>query len=258
MSSAASEQTGLEKTNPPDAAAIEGLDAAESVPLPVAKQPSTGWRALLYPPQFVVAAILLGVLLVFSQGIKFREKVPPSRPFSEFPLDVDSWRGVRQIMEKRFILELDFSDYIMADYRDPQDKAVNFYVAYYESQRKGESIHSPASCLPGGGWEFRQSGTVAIPSGSGETITVNRVIMQLGNARQVAYYWFPKANRVLTNAYQLKIYTFWDALTRQRTDGALVRLITAVYRGEDLPAAEARLQDFGRRILPVLDDYLPD
>jgi hypothetical protein len=26
---------------------------------------------------------------------------------------------------------------------------------------------------------------------------------------------------VLTNAWELKIYNFWDALTRQRTDGAL-------------------------------------
>ena len=50
----------------------------------------------------------------------------------------------------------------------------------------------------------------------------------------MVYYWFPQRGRILTNAYELKLYAFWDALTRQRTDGALVRLITPVYEGEKL------------------------
>jgi hypothetical protein len=40
----------------------------------------------------------------------------------------------------------------------------------------------------------------------------------------------------------LKIFAFWDSMTKQRTDGALVRLITPVYESENLEEAEARLQ----------------
>jgi hypothetical protein len=50
---------------------------------------------------------------------------------------------------------------------------------------------------------------------------------------------------------------FWDALTRQRTDGALVRLITLVYPGEDVAQAEQRLTAFTQAIVPVLNEYLP-
>ena len=57
--------------------------------------------------------------------------------------------------------------------------------------------------------------------------------------------------------YQIKIFNFWDAFTRQRTDGALVRVITAVYKNEDLDDAEERLQEFMGEIVPVLDEYLP-
>ena len=71
------------------------------------------------------------------------------------------------------------------------------------------------------------------------------------------YYWFPQRGRILTNAYQLKIFTFWDALTRQRTDGALVRLITPVYSDENLEDAEKWLQDFVRDVVPVLEEYIP-
>jgi EpsI family protein len=61
----------------------------------------------------------------------------------------------------------------------------------------------------------------------------------------------------LTNAYELKLFTFWDALTKQRTDGALVRVITPVYESEDVADAEKRLQNFTAAITPVLKDYIP-
>ncbi|MBW2641452.1 MAG: EpsI family protein [Deltaproteobacteria bacterium] len=68
---------------------------------------------------------------------------------------------------------------------------------------------------------------------------------------------FPIRGRILNNAYQLKIYNFWDALTQQRTDGALVRLITSVYEDETLDDAEKRLQSFVRDVALVLEEYIP-
>jgi len=219
-----------------------------------------GWRSFFSPPQFVVAVILLGLTLVLSQGVEFREKVPISKSFKQFPLDVGGWSGSRQFMERIIIDELDFSDYVTVDYKDKSGKLVNFYTAYYESQRKGESIHSPASCLPGGGWIFREAGSAKIPVAfkGQNSMPVNRAFIEKSDYRQLTYYWFPQRDRVLTNAYQLKLYNFWDALTRQRTDGALVRLITPVYPSEQLADAEKRLQSFTQAIVPVLDEFLPD
>ena len=81
--------------------------------------------------------------------------------------------------------------------------------------------------------------------------------VQLGRSKQISYYWFPQRGRILTNAFQLKIFTFWDALTRQRTDGALVRLITPVYSNEKIETAETRLKRFVRDIGPVLEEFIP-
>jgi EpsI family protein len=162
-------------------------------------------------------------------------------------------------MAQKFLDVLDLSEYVIMDYKNAAGKKINFYVAYYESQRKGESIHTPATCLPGGGWTFEQSGTVKITGVPGKhgTYEVNRAVMQFGNYRQITYYWFPARGRILNNAYQLKIYNFWDALTKQRTDGALVRLITRVYDDEKPSDAEKRLKNFVRDVAPVLDEYLP-
>jgi EpsI family protein len=82
------------------------------------------------------------------------------------------------------------------------------------------------------------------------TIRVKRAFMEKDGARQVAYYWFPSGGASSRTCTALKAYAFWDALTKQRTDGALVRLITPVYESERPEDAEARLQRFARRFVP--------
>jgi len=97
---------------------------------------------------------------------------------------------------------------------------------------------------------------IGVPGNNG-TYEINRAVMQSGRKRQITYYWFPVRGRILNNAYQLKIYNFWDAITQQRTDGALVRLITLVYEDEKLADAEKRLRNFVRDVSPVLEEYIP-
>lgn len=222
-------------------------------------QSSKGLLAFVRPPQFIAALILLGATLAFSQGINFREKIPIITSFNQFPLQVGEWTGTRQSMEQRFVGALDFSDYAIIDYRNRTGEIVNFYVAYYENQRKGESIHTPATCLPGSGWLFREAGatTFSTPGYNAGSMRVNRAYMEKLGSKQLSYYWFPQRGRILSNAYQLKVFAFWDALARQRTDGALVRLITPVSGSEKLDRADARLQAFARLIVPVLAEYVP-
>ncbi|ABB31737.1 EpsI family protein [Geobacter metallireducens RCH3] len=209
------------------------------------------------PLQPVLALVLLFATAALSHGVEFREKMPIKRPFTSFPQEVGEWRGARQAMEQKFLDELTLSDYVIVNYHNPTDREINFYTAYYESQRKGESIHSPATCLPGSGWVFEESGNTQISLSGSRSMTVNRAFMQKGEVRQLTYYWFPQRGRILTSPWQLKIYAFWDALTRHRTDGALVRIITPVYPNERVDVAEERLQAFTRQIVPVLDGFLP-
>jgi EpsI family protein len=217
-----------------------------------------GWRGFLQPPQFIVAVILLGGTLALAQGVEFREKTPAARSFAEFPTQVGEWAGKRDVMEEKFVNALHFNDYVIVDYMNG-GHAVNFYTAYYDSQRKGESIHSPETCLPGSGWEFKKAGSVTLPLNSrdGRPMRVNRALMEKGPSKQLSYFWFPQRDRVLTNAWELKWYNFWDALTRQRTDGALVRLITPVYSNESIEDADGRLTAFTKVIVPVLEEFLP-
>ena len=51
---------------------------------------------------------------------------------------------------------LGLTDYILSNYAKADNRAVNLYVAYYASQRKGVSPHSPSVCIPGNGWQIAE------------------------------------------------------------------------------------------------------
>lgn len=208
-------------------------------------------------PQFIVAVVSLLLTLGISHGVEVHERIPINKSFAEFPLKIGEWQGTPQTMEQEFIDTLHFNDYIIMNYRNREGQDINFYVAYYESQRKAEATHSPETCLPGGGWTFEQSGTVVFPLSDGRMMKTNRAFIGKNGVKQLTYFWFPQRGRILTSLVQVKIYCFWDALTRQRTDGALVRIITSVYPNEDVKYAEARLQGFTKQVVPVLNQFLP-
>lgn len=215
-----------------------------------------GFADFFRPPQFIVAVILLLATTAIAHTANFREKTPLAKPLSGFPLQVGEWSGTRSGMEQQFLDQLKLSDYAMVNYRNPQGKEVNFYVAFNASQSKGEATHSPATCLPYSGWVFNESGAATVPGAAG-TMKVSRAFMEKNGVRQLVYFWFPQRGRVLTSIYQIKIYNFWDALTRHRTDGALVRVITPVSQDESPAGAEERLQGFAKQLVPVLGEYLP-
>jgi exosortase D (VPLPA-CTERM-specific) len=216
-------------------------------------------RAFLTQPQFILAAAVLAITVVVHSVVDFREKHPSSRPFNQFPVVVGGWEGKRQVIDQQLLDALQCSDYTNINYSKIDGRPVNIYVAYYESQRKGRSIHSPETCLPGSGWYFKQAGTVTIPL-SGKTsssLTVMRALMEKGDTRNLVYFWFNQRGRILTNAYEMKFYNLYDALIKKRTDGALVRIITPIASSEKIDDADKRLHLFLKDIIPTLDEFIP-
>jgi len=209
-----------------------------------------------------IASLVLLVLAVYpAHSVPQRlENTPNRAPFVTFPMQIGSWHGRRQAIEQQYLEVLKLDDYVQANYVHEGKPAVNFYTAYYASQRTGVSAHSPASCLPGGGWRIESFDRSAVPGArAGATpLMVNRVVIQQGASRQLVYYWFQQRGREITNEYLVKWYLFWDSLTRSRTDGALVRLVTQVGKGESVEAADARLVEFTEEVVSKLNKFVPD
>lgn len=210
---------------------------------------------------YLCSVALIVPFTLLSTVFTDREEMPPSRPsFVDFPMQINEWRGVPFALEKRYIDRLRFDDYVLADYRSEGEQLVNFYVAYYRSQRKGQSAHSPQSCLPGGGWEIQSLTLTELPSHAlqSQPVIANRAVIHKGEQKQVVLYWFKQRDRYLANEYLVKLYLLWDALWRQRTDGALVRLASLVAPGESEAAVDQRLQQFAFAVGQELNRFVPD
>lgn len=231
------------------------------VEFPAPTPPGAPVRDRTLPHSFIVAIILLFIFGAASALLPRQTEIRPQRvAFVEFPMSIGEWRGHRESMEGIYTDALQLDDYVMADYVNAAGADLNLYIAWYNSQRKGGAVHSPRSCLPGGGWQMRDftQRTLTTVAVNGRPMRVNRTLIELGNQRQLVYYWFQQRGRVITNEFAVKWYLFWDALTEHRTDGALVRVITPLPPTSGVQDADRRLTDLVSRIVPDLPRYIPN
>jgi len=228
-------------------------------PAPTLQQAQIKYRSV--PRPFYVAAISVLVVLAVSSALPERkETIPPRKDFSTFPMEITEWRGERERLGVDIVNALNFDDYLMADYSNARGGRINFYVGYYETQQADKVPHSPRACIPGNGWQISdiRDYTLRDIAVAGHPLRVNRLIIEKGAQQQLVYYWFQQRGRIITNEYLVKWYLFWDALTRNRSDGSLVRFITTLGPGESQAAADRRLSEFVRVASPQLRPYVPD
>ncbi len=179
------------------------------------------------------------------------ERSVQSKSLASFPMRIGSWSGMRERLSSDVIAGLGFSDHVLANYTDGRAQ-VNLYVAHYNNQRKGVSPHSPKVCIPGGGWEITKFSRVRL-----QGIPVNRVLIQKGNQRQLVYYWFVERGTVVANEYEKKWLLFRDAVLENRTDGALVRIVTSLSSEESMADADIRMLQFVDPAHIKIMEYLP-
>jgi len=213
-------------------------------------------RALVFSS---VAILLAGLAWHLAPA---RASIAPERArLVLFPLELDNWRGRRETLELSIEKVLAADDYLLANYTDETKRtSANLFIAYYKSQTEGSGIHSPEVCIPSGGWEVSkwEKAKTGVRTPFGESLTVNRAIIQRGLNQQLVYYWFQQRGRSITSDYAAKGYTVWDSMTRGRTDGALVRVVTPIAHSETVAEAETRLQGFLKLALDKLPKYIPE
>ena len=224
------------------------------------KLPEGYSRLTLLP--LAVALVTVGSAAAYSSSVDSRpEDIPSRATFLQFPLFHEGWLGRESTLDADVLSTLRLTDHVIADYTHADyELPVNFYIAYYDSQRSGASVHSPRSCIPGDGWEIQtlEQVNVELQQSLAQPLQVNRVMIQKGQNRQLVYYWFKQRDRVLTNEYLVKWYLFWDSLTRNRTDGSLVRVVIPVPEGYSVDGADQQLARFLVDFYPTLNSYLPD
>ena len=203
--------------------------------------------------------------LLALQGIAYYalamlpERLPDVGPLANFPYALGGWQTIEESQiaaDEQEVLKAD--DTLIREYANAErTDAVSLFLAFFKTQRAGQSPHSPKNCLPGNGWEPTETGVAAIEApGRAKALLVNRYVVTHGDEKSVVYYWYQSHDRVIASEYSAKFWLVADSIRYHRSDTALVRVIVAVRAG-NVEAAEKTGAGFIRTMFPAIEKQLP-
>jgi EpsI family protein len=209
--------------------------------------------------RFVVATLLLAGTVLLLRSRNSAEIIPAREPLQTFPHAIQSWSSPQDIPLSKDVLDvLGPGDFLMRNYHDSASGAdVDLFIAYFPSQKTGDTIHSPKNCLPGAGWSPVRSDRIALNISGHEPFPVNRYLIARGEDRRLVLYWYWAHNRAVASEYSAKFYLIADSIRMHRSDGSLIRVTTRLAPDETIDSAHNRLVSFASNVVPVVNSYVP-
>jgi EpsI family protein len=193
-------------------------------------------------------AALLLLALASYLTFYFRGPVPLRQSFSNFPTVIGNWAESGEAYESPILQAEGADEELHRIYVGPGDQRLHLYVAYFERQQHEKEAVSYLMA------PLHQNAQTLSLGKAHSAITVGwRSNVDIPYPEEV-FFWYDINGRVVSDPLAAKAATIKDALTRGRTNGALV-LIHPL--GNSLQGTDHAMKDFILALLPVLRDYLP-
>jgi exosortase D (VPLPA-CTERM-specific) len=225
--------------------------------------PKQGWSLITKRSgglRFGLAAGFIALTAILLQARGRTEVIPSRLPFSSFPTQLGEWEGKDIPLDKETLDVLGPGDFLLRGYQDANNvdlPYVELFIAYFASQRTGDTIHSPQHCLPGAGWVPLENSQITLTFPGHSPFPANRYVISKAGVRRLVLYWYWAHDRGVASEYWAKFYLVKDAIRTNRSDGALVRIDADMLPGETPDAAEQRFLPFASTVFPLLDHYIP-
>ena len=209
--------------------------------------------------QIVTVVLVAQAVLFYSAS--HGDNMPLTSALSNMPSRAGNWRVSRSFaVEPEVEAVLKADDTLTREYVGPGGIA-SLFIAYFKSQRTGQSPHSPRNCLPGAGFEPVEdaSGHIDVPVAGG-SININRFVVANGEDESVVLYWYQSQGRVIADEFAAKFYLIADSIRRHRSDTALVRVVVPEAQGVNhltRDQANRNAIDFVQAAYPLVSSWLP-
>ncbi len=211
--------------------------------------------------RYWIVVFFLGGTALVLHGRGDVDRVPVSEPVSAMPTHIGPWSSHDEPIDDQVLQILGKGEFLNRIYdvqnASPAVPPVGLFIGYFPTQRTGQTIHSPQHCLPGAGWTFESSRYTTMQASDGKDYQVGEYVIGNGEARQFVLYWYQAHGRSVANEYVSKAYLIADAIRMNRTDGALVRVITPIVGSEPVSAARDRALGFARQMATQLPRIIP-
>ncbi len=201
----------------------------------------------------IVTVVLVAQATLFYTA-SHGESTPLPLPLSTLPGSIGPWKTIGDVPiddDTKSVLRAD--DLLSREFTGRAH--VNLFIAYFKTQRAGQSPHSPKNCLPGSGFQPVESGRIDVPV-AGESININKFVVVQGEDESVVLYWYQSQGRVIADEFAAKFYLIEDSIRHHRSDTSLVRVVVPV-KGISREQAKAAAVDFVQAVYPVVSSWLP-
>lgn len=208
--------------------------------------------------RFVIAVVLLGGTAFLLQARNGSEIFPARVPLGSFPHSFDGWTGIDIPMSQDVLDVLGPGDFLLRDYQDPVRRSeLGLFIAYFPSQRAGDTIHSPKNCLPGAGWAPIRADRITMNIPGHAPFLANRYVIAKGQERQLVLYWYWAHDRAVASEYAAKFYLVTDSIRMRRSDGSLIRLSASLGPKQEIESAQKVLVSFAGNVISRINTYVP-
>lgn len=210
----------------------------------------------------VVVSVIISLLFIGNgwaiKKIPVVGKVPARKTFDDFPVQIADWTGERCTLPSKILAALWADDYASATFQKKGTiNKFNLLIIYYNYQSTYHTAHAPQACMLGSGWALDQSEDRAVSVSPGRTIPLRSIIWEKEDTKVLGIYFFLQRGRVITSPWVNKGFLLWDAITRHRTDGALVRMEMNIGAYQSIADAQRVMDGFVSDVWPVLQEYVP-
>lgn len=205
-------------------------------------------------------ALVAGLLIATAVVLQARGRMevqPKADDLQSLPSTIAAWHSVSLPIDPEVLDTLGAGNYLSRLFSNESLPPIDLFIAYYNTQRSGDTIHSPKNCLPGSGWTPLESERILLPVAATHSILVNRYIVAKGSERQLVMYWYQAHGRATASEYMAKFYLVADSIKMNRSDGGMVRIVTPIMPNETVAHSQARATEFARSLYPMLDAYIP-
>jgi len=208
--------------------------------------------------RFAFAAVVLACTAIVLDLRRNYEVLAPGQPLDSLPHQLGVWQGLDLRIASDVRGVLGQGDFLARRYQEASYPAsyVELFMAYFASQRDGETIHSPHHCLPGDGWFPLESSRIMLALPGAVPFPANRYLIAKGDDRTLVLYWYWAHGRASANEYWVKYHLVADAIRLNRTDGAMIRVSTPI-GAETVDAAQQRITAFTEELVPIINHYAP-
>ncbi len=204
------------------------------------------------------AIVASGLVAQFALEAACRIERPPlRRPLSSLPMVIGDWVGAERTVNEDLIAQAQTTEYLSRVYESRRWPGLQL-VLWVNFSIMGTNLrHTPAICLPSGGWEKVESktGVFGIPSAAGPPVRLSRLAYSQGELENHVGFWY-----YIFGEGKLENYVRRLPITSQSSHGRATRgssmTIEVFYPGDRDPDGEA-LRDFAGELVRAMEPVLP-